>query len=572
MTADLFDPPKTDTSARIEPWRPRPCGRDMWPPPYERVFAWRIETLATLRANPSALASARSYYSTRPSEFITDWLDTYDPRKPRLKWMPFIMFPRQVEYIQFLEDLRRDQEGGLVEKCRDAGVTWLSCAYTVWLLIFHADSSTGWGSRKQDLVDKLGDMDSIFEKMRMMLGRLPDIWKPRELKSGLLKLINADNGAAATGEAGDGIGRGGRKSWYVVDESAHIERPETIEASLGDNTRVRVDISSVNGTGNPFHRKRESGVIWEPGAVLPKGRTRVFIFDWRDHPEKTQEWYDLRRAQYEAQGMLHIFAQEVERNYSAAVEGVIIAREWLDACVDAHLKIPVLKHAYPGEWMAGLDVADEGLDKNALALRQGIILRHAAEWGERDPGVTTRRMLGNLREMGRHGLSIQYDCIGVGSAVRAEYNRLCETGEIHQADYEMVPWHAGAGIVEKYAHVVPDDEKSPTNEQFFHNMKAQAWWSMRTRCYKTWKAVTQGAVYEADELFSIDSTMGYDTVERVKQEMSQPTKGQSAGSLKLVVNKTPKGTKSPNTGDSIVMAYFPAPETGAIAEIGSYGG
>jgi len=577
MQADLFDPPPPPEPPSTALWRPRPCGREQWPPDYRGALLWRMDMLTRLRSDPAALASARAYYSTRPAEWITHWCDTYDPRKARLKWMPFILFERQAEYIQFLEDLQRDQEGGLVEKCRDAGVSWLTIAYTAHNILFREGVAVGWGSRKQDLVDKLGDMDSIFEKLRRMIDRLPDIWKPKDVTSGQLKFINNDNDASATGEAGDGIGRGGRKTWYAVDEAAHIERPETIEASLGDNTRVRVDISSVNGTGNPFHRKRETGVIWEPCKTIEPGKTRVFIFDWRDHPEKTQEWFDRRRAQYESQGMLHIFAQEVERNHSAAVEGVIISREWIEASVDAHLLLPVMKHAYPGNWMAGLDVADEGLDKNALVLRQGVILRSAAEWGERDPGVTTRHMLGHLREIGRRDLDIQYDCIGVGSAVRSEYNRLVAAGEIHESDYRMIPWHAGAKVVEPFAHLVPDDDKSPYNRDFFHNMKAQAWWSMRTRFYKTWKAVQAhraGDVieYDIDELVSIDSTMGYGALEKLKQELSQPTKSQSAASLKMVVDKTPKGTKSPNMGDAAVMAYFPAPEGGSSAEVGSYGG
>jgi hypothetical protein len=50
-------------------------------------------------------------------------------------------------------------------------------------------------------------------------------------------------------EAGDNIGRGGRTLVYFKDESAHYEHPDLIEAALGDNTNVQIDISSVNGLG-----------------------------------------------------------------------------------------------------------------------------------------------------------------------------------------------------------------------------------------------------------------------------------------------------------------------------------
>ncbi|MDT9693866.1 hypothetical protein Q5762_37205, partial [Streptomyces sp. P9(2023)] len=82
---------------------------------------------------------------------------------------------------------------------------------------------------------------------------MPDIWRPKGLKPKdhltFMKCINLENGSTITGESGDNIGRGGRKSMYFKDESAHYERPEKIEAALGDNTNVQVDISSVNGLG-----------------------------------------------------------------------------------------------------------------------------------------------------------------------------------------------------------------------------------------------------------------------------------------------------------------------------------
>src|SRR6476620_1402069 len=112
----------------------------------------------------------------------------------------------------------------------------------------------------------------------------------------LFMRIFAASGESITGESGDDIGRGGRTLIYFKDESAHYEHPESIEAALGDTTRVQIDISSVNGLGNVFHRKREAGVEWSPGYGVQKGKTNVFIKDWSDHPDKTQAWYREREA------------------------------------------------------------------------------------------------------------------------------------------------------------------------------------------------------------------------------------------------------------------------------------
>lgn len=555
----------------VTPWRPRALSHDEWPPDYRGVFAWRIKMLTTLRNNGEALKSARAYYSTRPGEFIQHWMDTYNPRKPSQKWMPFVFFKKQDDLIAFFEELRRDSENGLVEKCRDIGATWLACAYSVWTLLFIDDDATGWGSRKQELVDKIGDPDSIFEKMRLLIKRLPDVWLPEGFSwrehATFTKLINPATGATITGESGDNIGRGGRKARYFKDESAHYERPEKIEAALGDNTDVQIDMSSVNGLGNVFHRRRESGVLWSRGEKIDPGFTRVFVFDWRDHPEKNQQWYDQRKARAEREGMQHVLAQEVDRNYAAAVQNTIIDYQWIVAAIDAHLKIPSLQMPPPNVWMAALDVADGGMDRNALALRQWVILRHCEEWGERDPGVTTRRMIGGLR--GHRGIKIQYDCIGVGSGIKTEYNRLVDDGIVTRKDYDLVAWNAGAKVVQPYDRIIPGDEESARNRDFFGNFKAQAWWSLRSRFYKTWRAITFGEIYPADELISLDSAMPL--LHQLTKELAQPTRGESTG-LRTIVNKKPEGTKSPNLADAIVMLYFPALAIGGEAVSGKYSG
>lgn len=573
--ADLF----LDQSqiSDVRPWKPRPVETEDWPPNYEAVYRWRINTLELLRSDPKAMEGARAYYSTRPMEFIMHWMDTYDPRKATRKWMPFVFFSKQADFITFLHELRQNSESGLVEKARDMGVTWEACAYSVWSWLFVESDAIGWGSRKQELVDKIGDVSSIFEKLRMIVRRLPDVWKPKGLKARdhmtFMKMVNPENGSTITGETGDNIGRGGRTSMYMKDESAHYERPELIEAALGDNTNVQVDISSVNGLGNVFHRRREAGIDWQPGADIEKGFTRVFVMDWRDHPEKTQAWYDARKAKYEREGMQHIFAQEVDRNYSAAISNTIIQYEWIVASVDAHLKIPYVQEyiaksgGIPDVWGAGLDVADEGIDRNAIAKRQWIIWRDIEEWGERDVGVSTRRAIASCRN--HKGIKIQYDAVGMGSAVKSEYNRLWQDEKVISPDIiKFVPWNAGAKVLNPFDFVIPNDQDSLINRDMFGNLKAQAWWSLRTRFYKTFKAVTEGVIYDVEELISLDSDMKL--LMQLMKELAQPTRGDSAG-LKTIVNKKPDGTKSPNLADAGVQMFFPVPDDYGQVMIGNYG-
>lgn len=554
--------------------RPKTLPKGVWPPSYDGVFAWRYETLKTLKDDPKMIKGAKLYYQTHPVDFILDWLDTYDPRKA-MKWMPFIFFARQEDVINFFEDCNRDQESGIVEKCRDFGLTWLACAYSVWRWLFIPDDAVGWGSRKESLVDKPGDPDSIFEKMRLMVRRMPAVWLPEDFKWGkhstFMKLMNPNTGAIIAGESGDNIGRGGRSSMYFLDEAAHIERAEKVEAALGDNTNVRIDISSVNGVGNVFHRRREHGQLWTPDCELDKGFVRVFVADWRDHPGKSQEWYDNRKARYDREGMSHVFAQEVDREYTASISNVVIPHEWVINAIDAHIHVPYFAEAYEknkGQYSVGLDVADEGGDRNALTVRNWVVWEDVFEWGERDPGVTARKAISICRDL-KGVVPCQYDCVGVGAGVKTEYNRIAIDEKLIDGNkIPFIPWNAGSGVEKPHHRIIPDDKESLKNKDFFDNLKAQAWWSLRTRFFKTFKARTEGAVYPADELISLNGDMRL--IEQLKKELIQPTRGQSSR-LKMLIEKKKDGMKSPNLADSGVQAFFPLGEGSDFNIVGKYG-
>lgn len=536
-----------------------------WPFDTKPVKSWRNKAINAAMRERLLPEAIKAWYSDKPKEFINHWAITYDPRvagKKRSPKMPFLLFMRQRDLVDFLVALLKGEEHGLIEKCRDMGATWVCCLVSVWLWVTWDGAAVGWGSRKEELVDRIGDPDSIFEKIRMAIRALPPFLLPEGLSDEdhlvFMKCINPQTGATITGECGDNIGRGGRSLIYFKDESSHYARPEKIEAALADNTNIQVDLSTPNGLGNVFERRRSAGQDWM-GAELVSGRANVFIMDWRDHPAKTEAWYRERRTKAVAEGLLHVFKQEVERDYAASVEGIIIRPEWIKAAIDAHLK---LKLDISGGWSAGLDVADgENGDTNALAVFESIVLRRADNWGGLDTGATTRRAIQNLDGI---NTEIQYDSIGVGSGVKAEANRLAETiGEdglpLLRPGLSFIPWNAGAGVLNPDAHLIPDDRETATNKAMFANFKAQAWWMVARRFENTWRAVEEGIHYEPHELISLDSTMPL--IRQIEKELAQPTIARRPSDLKLLVNKTPEGSRSPNLGDAIIMAAFPV--TGA---------
>jgi hypothetical protein len=342
---------------------------------------------------------------------------------------------------------------------------------------------------------------------------------------------------------------------YFVDEAAHLEHQELVDAALTENTRCRIDISSVAGYGNVFHRRREAGVDWSPGLAIPSGKTRVFVFDWSQHPDKTRAWYEEKRQRAEDEGLLHNFAQEIDRDYAAAVENAIIPETWIRAAVDIHKDFHWPEE---GNIIAALDVADMGGDTNALAQRRGPTLQHLSEWGERDTGETTRKVVAELQQ--HPNVALQYDAAGVGAGVKAELNRL-RRDQLLPRGLLGIGWQAGGKVLHPDRHVVEGDRTAPLNKDFYMNLKAQGWWMLRRRFEQTYRyrhddTFRLSREHAIDDLISLPQTLPL--LHKLIKELTQPTYSQSS-SLKLIVDKTPEGMRSPNLADAVMMVYWPLP-------------
>lgn len=536
-----------------------------WIQDYTPEFLQRLRINKQLAEDEALRGKFMRYYSSHCIEWINDWAITFDPRNepPTPKLMPFKLFPRQEEFVQFVLSCLRDKEDGLCEKSRDMGITWICCAISVWLWIFHKGSTVGWGSLLAHNIDDRGNPKSIFLKIRQIIANLPPWMRPvgydERWHAPSMKILHPNEkwGSSIIGEGGENVGRGGRTSIYFKDESAHYEHPDKIEAALSENTNVQIDFSSVNGTNNPFYRRRISGEVWHPDQKPTPGMVRIFIFDWRDNPLKSQKWYEMRKSKFDREGLGHIFAQEVDRNYNAAIQRIIIPPDWVNAAVDAHKKLNL---ALIGDKMAGQDCADEGGDKNALVIAHGVVVRYCEHWGG-DPGGAAQVAVPVCVEYGVREL--YYDSIGVGAGFKTEINnmktKMDSDGKLTFPKRLLVfPWNAGASPMDPDENIIPGDNQSPTNAEQYANLKAQAWFRLRARFYKTFCAVTQGQTFPPHELISLDSTMP--RLHELKNELSQAQHKKSEMNGKTVVDKKPKGATSPNLADAMVMCFNPTRE------------
>lgn len=245
--------------------------------------------------------------------FVNTWGLTYDPRR-QPKHFPFELYDFQKGILQWLEDRYRKKEGGLIEKSRDMGLTWLVCAWTIHHWLFESGFKALFGSRKEDLVDDK-TIDSIFGKMRYMLYRLPAFLRPEsailQKNDRYMALQNPANGNEIGGESTNpGFGRGGRSSICFLDEFAHVQHSEAVWASISDNSDCVIPLSTPLGKSNQFAWLRHE-------TKLP-----VLSIHWSQHPLKTREWYEARKTQMKPWQV----AQELDLSYEKSLAGRVYSR------------------------------------------------------------------------------------------------------------------------------------------------------------------------------------------------------------------------------------------------------
>ncbi len=464
-------------------------------PDRTEIFKERSLRLEQFRENPQLLEAAILHYRTHFSDFINDWMMTHDPRLYPSE-LPFLLWPKQEEYINWMYDLWQKKSDGLCEKSRDQGITWLCAAFAVCIWLFYPGQAIAVGSRKEDLVDKIGDPKSIFEKIRFLLRYLPEEFLPKgydeKRHAAFLKIMNPENSATITGEAGDNCGRGGRASVYILDEFAFQERAEAVMAAVSANSDCKVYVSTPNGTGNPFYRMRMGGKI------------PVFTFHWKDDPRKDQAWYEKQVQVLDPV----IVAQEIDIDYNASVSNALI-----DGNNVKHAMTQGLKFEPFGPKVLGVDPARFGNDRTAYIMRQGRVIH----WIDTDKKLSTTEIVGRVNHFMRNYWfdMVFIDVIGIGAGV---YDQL----------------------VEKWGdRIIPVQSSESAHDTVqFKNKRAEMWCDMRD-----WFKDPNVCVPYHDDLM----------VDLTAPQYFFNNSGQIQIEKKEDMRK--RGVKSPDIGDAIALTF-----------------
>lgn len=209
------------------------------------------------------------------------WTEQPKPNIEPFGIWPFITWDWQDDKIGEVDYLMRTGGKLQIKKSREVGATWiiLGCGLNRWL--FTPRDKGLITSRKEELVDKKGNPDTLFWKLDFMLKNLPEWVKPAYDRTDR-HLENLWNGSVIDGEATvENVGKGGRRTWAFCDEFPAVKHSDAaaMDRALTDTASCRIFLGTSEYKSHPFSR-----------MGTQKGVTKM-VLGWWQHPFKARGLY-----------------------------------------------------------------------------------------------------------------------------------------------------------------------------------------------------------------------------------------------------------------------------------------
>jgi len=373
VTPEIIDPAPSASS-------PAPDGTPYkYPKDYEGNVDYRLRLMLKLANNPRMKLIVNDLCREDILFWVNTFTATYNPRK-NPSTIPFITYEYEDKLILDIVDSIKNQKDILIDKSRDMGVTWCVLLVFTWFWQFHGEGYDFLcGSRKEQYIDGIGNMDTLMEKIRFLIRNQPKWMRPAgfdwKRDSNYMKIVNPESKATITGEATNAnFSRSGRRRAIFFDEFAFWETDSEAWRASADSTNCRIVVSTPCGFNNQFAKLRHSGSI------------PVRSLHWTLHPEKDQAWYDnecKRRNNDKVE-----IAQELDINYEGSAEGVLFEFSELKKGTTNE---PMLS---PDRTVVALDPAGEGEDEAVFYVsNNGQIIERKFIATSTDPQLATESIM-----------------------------------------------------------------------------------------------------------------------------------------------------------------------------------
>jgi phage terminase large subunit len=255
--------------------------------------------------------------------------------------------------------------------------------------------------------------------------------------------------------------------------------------------------------------------------------------------ERVHDFDTLPRAEYD-----HIWLGA----YNDTVEGSIIAAEWFDAAVDAHIKLGFKPQ---GAKIVSFDPSDEGTDDKGLAVRHGSVVTDVDLMSNGDAADGMDWAL--EKALTENADLFLWDCDGLGVSLKRQVSDSLNSKHTKWSMFK------GSEGVDRPEEIYEDtgktaQENRKTNQEIFKNKRAQYYWAMRDRFFNTYRAVVKGEYINPDKTISISSDIK--CLVALKSEVCRVPKKHNANGMIQIMSKPDMKRlkiKSPNLSDALMM-------------------
>ena len=252
----------------------------MYPKDHQENIRFRASIIEQAERDPLLRATVRELAFRDILFYFNVFLWTFDPRTKE-QHHPFITYDFQDKIILDINEAIEKGENLFIDKSRDMGATWMILGVMDWRWGRLATEHFRIGSRKEDMVDQKGDMDTHFEKLRYIHERLPWWMLPegfdhRKHGQTYMKILNPKTGSALIGEATNrDFGRGGRSKGILFDEFQSWEMAEESWRAATDATPCKIALGTPEGAAGKFAELQRGDEV--------KRKIRIW---WYLHPNK----------------------------------------------------------------------------------------------------------------------------------------------------------------------------------------------------------------------------------------------------------------------------------------------
>jgi hypothetical protein len=250
-----------------------------------------------------------------PVYFINTYCRISHPQKGLIK---FDTYPYQDDLLQDYNDFRFT----VILKARQLGISTITAAYIVWLILFHRDKNV------MVLATKFATAANLVKKVKAIMKNLPDWIRITDISIDNRTSFELSNGSQikASSTSGD-AGRSEALSLLVIDEAAFVDGLDELWTALYPTLSTGgrcIALSTPNGVGNWFHKTYVD-------AVDNQNDFKPVNLPWDVHPERDMAWF---RNETKNMSKRQI-AQELECNFNSSGETVLQSEdmEWANSCV-----------------------------------------------------------------------------------------------------------------------------------------------------------------------------------------------------------------------------------------------